>query len=128
MKPMTVSKKVNSNQKVIRNMKEKFIPVKDAFIIKKEDRKLAREILTLEEYYIWDYLMGLTPYIDNDKYTDFVLYTKEFIYNKDDDHCKGWGMPRLAYQKAMQGLIDKGYLKQCDEDPRLFLAYPAPEI
>lgn len=122
---MTVKQKINSNQKVIRNMKEPHIPLKEAFIINKDDRILARGILTMEEYYIWDYFMGLIPYTENEKYIDFVLYSDTFVYNKEKNF-KGWGMPKLAYQKAIQGLIEKGYMKQWDEDPKLFLVYPHP--
>ena len=131
MNRVKVREKVNSNQKVIRNMKPCYIPLPKkkgdplVFMIKTEDKILARQLLTMEEYYIWDYFMTIIPYTEDEKYIDFVLYNDTFVYNKEK-HIKGWGMSKPIYQKSIRGLIEKGYMKQWDEDPRLFLVYPRP--
>ena len=58
--------KLNANQRVIRNMSS----LEDYY----ENKNFARNNLTMEEYYIWDYFMMLDQYSDDANYNDFVLY------------------------------------------------------
>lgn len=122
---VVIDEKVNYNQRIIRSMKDTYIPIKESVMIRKSDKQLARKLLTVEEYYIWDFFISLNPYNEKDeRYRDFVLYTQHFIRSKNN--FKGWGMSKPTYLKAMQGLIEKGYMKQWEEDPRLFLVYSTP--
>ena len=109
--------KLNANQRVIRNMSS----LEDYY----ENKNFARNNLTMEEYYIWDYFMMLDQYSDDANYNDFVLYNNTFVYDKEK-YIKGWGMSKPIYQKSIRGLIEKGYMKQWEEDPRLFLVYSRP--
>ena len=109
--------KSNANQRVIRNMSS----LEDYY----ENKNFARNNLTMEECYIWDYFMMLDQYSDDANYNDFVLYNNTFVYDKEK-YIKGWGMSKPTYQKSIRGLIEKGYMKQWEEDPRLFLVYSRP--
>lgn len=128
MMPLKIGKKskLSHNQKVIRSFKnDKNIEKGDRCIIRKSDKKTARSLLTMEEYYIWDFFMTMNPYNESDAYYDLVLNSGIFV-DKNDEHIKGWGMPKAAYLKAINGLIAKGYLKQSKDDERLYLAYSFP--
>ena len=112
--------KLNGNQKVIRNMKPRIdFKNQDFVAMLREDKERARELLDPAEYYVWDYLMDIPPYYiskGNPYYVDYVLCRHQLV--KSDEHE---GLSEWTYKKAVNGLIEKGYL--CHVKGNLYTVY-----
>lgn len=115
--------KLNGNQKVIRNMKPRIdFKSQDFVAMLREDKEQARELLDPAEYYVWDYLMDIPPYYiskGNPHYVDFVLCRNQLVKSESHEGLSEW-----TYKKAVNGLIEKGYL--CHVKGNLYAVHNQP--
>ena len=100
----------------VRNMRRPIVVNgKELTVLHATDRNLARKLLNCYEYYVWDGMMQLVPYVLKDNYPsyhDVVLYSEYFTIIDED--CNA-GITYEQYEDAIHGLLQKKYLRLVDD-------------